>query len=183
MEFEELALVYSSMEKYGEAIELSLKALNRRKESLGEDDYDVLQSKFLLAWTYSVSGQYQKAQEIYGDLLRKFTLTLGEDPPDTLNTMIYMTEVYGYLGQLEKWILLVTRAIEVGSNTGRLDLHDLQHGRKCLALLKARSAKSSDTCSKRLTMSPPKMGKDRPVQLPQLPLANKDRSDKPRLKL
>ena len=76
-----LAVLYESQGRYGEAEPLFEQALQLRREVLGERHPDTLTSLNNLAALYESQGRYGEAEPLYEQALQLRREVLGEQPP------------------------------------------------------------------------------------------------------
>ena len=83
-----LAVLYQSQGRYGEAEPLFEQALQLRREVLGERHPDTLTSLNNLAGLYERQGRYGEAEPLYEQALQLSREVLGDSHPDTLATQL-----------------------------------------------------------------------------------------------
>ncbi|KAJ7463228.1 hypothetical protein FB451DRAFT_1370710 [Mycena latifolia] len=98
----EYGKVYLFAGKAEKAAELQVRALDKRRNQLGEDHPDTLEAVHWLSWAYEHLGKWKEAAELEVMLLEKKRNTLGEDHPDTLEAMNWLAWAYKDMGQLKK---------------------------------------------------------------------------------
>ncbi|KAL9573929.1 hypothetical protein ACKAV7_001921 [Fusarium commune] len=78
------------------------RALDLRREVLGEEHPDTMWSMADLAVTYHQQGRYDKAESIYQEVLELRREVLGETHPDTISSMADLATIYHAQGQYEE---------------------------------------------------------------------------------
>jgi len=77
--FDELAVLYETHGKYGEAEQFYLQSLKIREKHRGSEHPEVATSLHNLAEHYEILGQYDKAEELYQRAIAIREKTLGPD--------------------------------------------------------------------------------------------------------
>ncbi|MCP4347069.1 MAG: CHAT domain-containing protein, partial [Desulfobacterales bacterium] len=99
-----LAGLYKSQGRYGEAEPLYKAALQLRENVLGKEHPDTLTSMNNLAGLYSKQGRYGEAEPLYKAALQLNENVLGKEHPDTLtsmNNLAFLYESQGRYGEAE----------------------------------------------------------------------------------
>ena len=96
-----LGKTYRSLGEYALAEPHLRRAVELRKNGLGDEHPDTLNAMYELGALYDDQGRYEEAQEIYVGTLDLQRDVLGEEDPDTLNTMNNLAMVYENLGKYE----------------------------------------------------------------------------------
>ncbi|MGN8960604.1 tetratricopeptide repeat protein, partial [Catenibacterium mitsuokai] len=97
-----LASFYSYLGDYRKALELEMIVYNARKEMLGENHPDTLDTLNNLASFYSYLGDYRKALELEMIVYNARKEMLGENHPDTLFALNNLASCYSHLGDYNK---------------------------------------------------------------------------------
>ncbi|KAJ7657078.1 P-loop containing nucleoside triphosphate hydrolase protein [Mycena rosella] len=95
-------VLYWWADRFKDAEQLQLAALEDRRDILDEDHPDTLLAMGDLASTYYQLGQLKEAEELGVVVLEKWRKILGEDYPDTLHAMGNLASTYRQLGQLKE---------------------------------------------------------------------------------
>ncbi|KAF5616098.1 hypothetical protein F25303_13621 [Fusarium sp. NRRL 25303] len=117
----DLATTYHAQGRYDEAEKLKDKALELRREVLGEKHPDTTRSMASLAATYHNQGRYDKAEQLHQTALDLRRYVLGESHPDTIQSIEYLASTQEALQQL----LSLTESVQcftvtqVGNSKGR----------------------------------------------------------------
>jgi len=99
-----LAFLYQSQGRYGEAEPLYKRCLQLREEILGPKHPDTLTSINNLALLYNSQGRYGEAEPLYKRCLQLSEEVLGPKHPDTLtsiNNLAFLYESQGRYGEAE----------------------------------------------------------------------------------
>jgi hypothetical protein len=91
-----------SLGEFHKAEELEVVVLEKKKQVLGDDHPDTLQTMVNLGWTYNHLGQLQKAETLGIVVLEKRKRLLGENHPDSLQAMQDLASTYRHLGKLSE---------------------------------------------------------------------------------
>jgi serine/threonine protein kinase/tetratricopeptide (TPR) repeat protein len=111
---ETLGLTYQKMGDY-EAAKLHLeRALELRREQLGEQCAATLASMNRLGLLHSNHGRYREAEPLLARALDSRRRVLGEEHPDTLESMSDLGWQYMDEARFEEGMALASRAVEIG---------------------------------------------------------------------
>jgi len=94
--------LYDNSGEYEKAKEYYLKALQIRKDVLGENHPDTAASYGNLGRLYGKTGEYEKAKEYYLKVLQIRKDVLGENHPDTAASYNNLGHLYDNSGEYEK---------------------------------------------------------------------------------
>ncbi|KAJ7025722.1 kinase-like domain-containing protein [Mycena alexandri] len=83
-----------------ELVRLGLELVRKRKQVLGADHPDTLQSMHNLGYTYIKRQQWKEAEQLYSEVVWKQKQVLGVDHPDTLRSMQNLALTYAHRGDL-----------------------------------------------------------------------------------
>ena len=106
-----LALVYESVGRFGEAIELFEQVLDERERVLGADHPDTLKTRNNLASVYYSVGRFAEAIDAWEELLRDCQRVLGADHPVTLDVRNNLAVAYKSVGRFGEAIELFERVL------------------------------------------------------------------------
>ena len=106
-----LACVYRSVGRFGEAIELFERVLAERERVLGPDHPDTLGVRNNLAVAYYSVGRLDEAIELFEQVLAEHEGVLGADHPDTLKTRNNLAGAYLSVGRLDEAIELFEQVL------------------------------------------------------------------------
>jgi tetratricopeptide (TPR) repeat protein/CHAT domain-containing protein len=108
-----LAAVYLSQGKHGEAEELYKRALAIREQALGANHPDVAQTLNDLATVYAKQGKYDEAEGLYKRALAIREQALGANHPDVANVLNNLAVVYRSQGKYDEAEGLYKRALAI----------------------------------------------------------------------
>ena len=106
-----LALVYESVGRFGEAIELFEQVLDERERVLGADHPDTLKTRNNLASVYYSVGRFAEAIDAWEELLRDCQRVLGADHPVTLDVRNNLAVAYKSVGRFGEAIELYEQVL------------------------------------------------------------------------
>ena len=106
-----LALVYKSVGRFGEAIELFEQVLAERERLLGTDHPDTLGVRDNLAGVYESVGRFAEAIDAWEKLLPDCQRVLGPDHPDTLTVRNNLAVAYHSVGRFGEAIELFEQVL------------------------------------------------------------------------
>ena len=106
-----LALVYKSVGRFGEAIELFEQVLAERERLLGTDHPDTLGVRDNLAGVYESVGRFGEAIDAWEELLRDCQRVLGADHPVTLGVRNNLALAYESVGRFGEAIELFEQVL------------------------------------------------------------------------
>ena len=106
-----LALVYKSVGRFGEAIELFEQVLAERERLLGADHPDTLTVRNNLAVAYHSVGRLDEVIELFEQVLADRVRVLGADRPDTLNTRNNLAVAYRSVGRFGEAVELFEQVL------------------------------------------------------------------------
>ena len=115
-----LASVYASQGKYGEAEGLYRRALAIREQALGANHPEVANSLDGLASVYQMQGKYGEAEGVYTRALAIKEKALGASHPDvakTLNNLALLQSRRGDIGKALSWSRKTTAAVITHAGT------------------------------------------------------------------
>ena len=107
-----LALVYESVGRFGEAIELFEQVLDERERVLGADHPDTLKTRNNLASVYYSVGRFAEAIDAWEELLRDCQRVLGADHPVTLDVRNNLAVAYKSVGRFGEAIELYEQVLD-----------------------------------------------------------------------
>ena len=108
-----LALFYSELDNYAEAVRLGTEAMKIRKKVLGNDHRDYATSLALLAIFYSDLGNYPEAIRLCTEAMEIRKKVLGNDHRDYASSLNDLAIYYSDLGNYPEAIRLCTEAMEI----------------------------------------------------------------------
>ena len=108
-----IGVVYWKLGEYDKALEFYNKALEIRKEVLGEKHTDTAMSYNNIGAVYENLGDYDKALEYYFKALEIYKAVLGEKHRDTANSYNNIGVVYDDLGDYDKALEYHNKALEI----------------------------------------------------------------------
>ena len=97
-----LAIVYTWLERYDEAIGLHHEGIEMSIETLGPDHPSTLVARDNLGILYFNTGEYEKAVEVFEAVLEDRLRVFGPDHTKTLFTKSWLGRGLGYLGEFER---------------------------------------------------------------------------------
>jgi tetratricopeptide (TPR) repeat protein len=127
-----LAVAYHTNGQLNKALPLYEETLAQRKEKLGRDHPQTLQSMYNLAAAYLDADRQDQALSLYEQALAKLKEKLGLDHPQTLHSMLLLAEGYSRVGKFDRAEALGREALPRQRKQGELGL--LATG-SCLAVL------------------------------------------------
>ena len=130
-----LALVYKSVGRFGEAIELFEQVLDERKRLLGADYPDTLTTRSNLASVYYSVGRFGEAIDAWEELLLDCQRVLGADHPVTLDVRNNLAVVYESVGRFAEAIELFEQVLDERERVLGADHPDTLTVRNNLALV------------------------------------------------
>ena len=111
--YNNIGIVYDYLGDYDKALEFKNKALEIRKEVLGEKHRDTASSYDNIGIVYEELGDYDKALEYHNKALEIRKDVLGENHPDTASSYNNIGVVYDYLGDYDKALEFKNKALEI----------------------------------------------------------------------
>ena len=96
-----IAHAYQGLGIYPKAEEQALRALELRRNTLGESHRLTLESRQMLAMLVSVQGRYRDSEPLFAALLADCRKSLGPDDPDTLEAWAALARSYNLQGKFE----------------------------------------------------------------------------------
>ncbi len=110
---EKLSNVYYSSGNYEKSLRLDEQLYAARKQLLGAEHPDTLNSLHGVAIGYNVMGNYKKAKELHEQVLDARRRVLGTEHPSTLSTMGNLANACDNLGEYEKARQLQEQVLEI----------------------------------------------------------------------
>ena len=107
-----LGNAYRALGEYAEAQKHLERSVNLRKQKLGADHPDTLESMNDLALLYDIRGHYEEAEALYKQALEGFRVKLGADHSLTLDSMNNLAVLYQARGRYEEAKALHKQALE-----------------------------------------------------------------------
>jgi serine/threonine protein kinase/tetratricopeptide (TPR) repeat protein len=107
-----LGITYYSLGKYKSAETHLERARQIRRERLGDEDPDTLDSMGELGWCYLLQGRYDKAEQLLVKVLQIRRRVLGEEDKSTLTSMHFLGWVYLEQGRYDEAEPLLVKALE-----------------------------------------------------------------------
>ena len=108
-----LGVLYSDMGDYKAVEPLYKKAIEIRKQALGEEHPDYAQSINNLAVLYRAQGRYDDAEPMYDEALSICRRVLGADHPDTAESLNNLAVLYRVQGRYSEAAPLLKEAVEI----------------------------------------------------------------------
>jgi len=109
-----LGLTYQKMGDYEAAEPHLQRALQIRREQLGEDDSATLASLGQLGRVYTLQGEYEKAETVLENTLATRIRVFGEEHPETLESMGSLGELHVYRSNFEDAYQLLSKVQQIG---------------------------------------------------------------------
>ncbi|KAK4206669.1 P-loop containing nucleoside triphosphate hydrolase protein [Rhypophila decipiens] len=109
----DLAATYRMQGRYTEAEPMKIKALELRREVLGEKHPDTIWSIASLAATYHAQGRYTEAEPMKIKVLELWREVLGEKHPDSLQTMHDLVITWNSRGRRDDAIGLMNNCLRL----------------------------------------------------------------------
>ena len=103
---------------FAQAEPLYLEAIQRLKESLGEDSPAVAGAIHNLAGLYFSQKKMKESKEYYQEALRRKSRVLGSSHPDTATTLFHLAEVLRMEGQTADAISLLSQSVSALEDSG-----------------------------------------------------------------
>ena len=103
---------FSYQGQWKDAESFQLEAVMLRKEVLGPDHPDALNSMANLASTYRNQGRWEEAEKLFVQVMETRKTKLGADHPDTLNSIANLASTYWNQGRWEEAEKLFVQVIE-----------------------------------------------------------------------
>jgi serine/threonine protein kinase/Tfp pilus assembly protein PilF len=104
---------YLGLGMYSEAISIDERALQLRRDKLGEGHRDTLRSMNELAEAYHYAGWLSEALPLHERTLELRKAKLGPEHPDTLESMNNVAMAYNSAGKLAEALLLLEETLEL----------------------------------------------------------------------
>ncbi|MGW6688740.1 tetratricopeptide repeat protein [Streptomyces sp. NPDC054961] len=101
-----LAVTYSSLGRYDEALQLKQRVLTARERILGDDHPDTHLARANLAVTYSSLGRHDETLRLEEQVLTAYQRLLGDDHPDTHLARNNLAVTYSSLGRYDEALRL-----------------------------------------------------------------------------
>ena len=111
--YNNIGIVYANLGDYDKALEYLFKALEIKKDVLGENKSDTASSYNNIGVVYRNLGEYDKALEYYFKALEIEKEVLGENHPDTASSYNNIGVVYKNLGDYDKALEYHFKALEI----------------------------------------------------------------------
>jgi len=92
----------TKQERYNEAEDLFTEALEGRRQNLGDDHPDTLETKNDLAMLYKEQARYEDAEQLLLKALEGRRLRLGDTHPNTLESLNNLIDLYEAWNKPEK---------------------------------------------------------------------------------
>jgi CHAT domain-containing protein/Flp pilus assembly protein TadD len=131
--------------RYNEAITLSERALEIRKQLLGYDHSDVATNLITLATLYESQGQYDKAEQLYTEALSLRRRLFGERHMDVAMSISRLAGLYESKGQYDESEKLYLEALRLGESLSNDQDLNLAVIRNNLAILYDRQGRYKDS--------------------------------------
>ena len=96
-----------------EAVDLSEMAMKVRKERLGQEHKETLDSMNMLGIAYALAGRWEEAEELELRVIETRKRVLGEEHPVTLTGLINLASIYGHQGRWKEAEELDIRVVEI----------------------------------------------------------------------
>jgi eukaryotic-like serine/threonine-protein kinase len=126
---------YADLGAFPEAQRQWLRALDLRRQALGEHHPDTLATMNKLALLYLRQGNYAEAERLFATVLAEQRRVIGEEAPDTLDTMNNLAVVYRYQAKYAQAELLAAKVLEVVRRVRGAEHSDTLDAMNNLALL------------------------------------------------
>jgi len=110
--YDELAKLYSLLNKHDKAFDYWSKALDIRKKTLGEDHPDIIKSYDNLAEIYAIADKHDKAIYFCNNAVEIRKKIFGENHPDIVKSYDILAEVYKKLYNHERVIYFYNKSKE-----------------------------------------------------------------------
>ena len=111
--YNNIGIVYSYLGDYDKALEYLFKALEIKKDVLGENNSDTANSYNNIGVVYRNLGEYNKALEYYFKALEIEKAVLGENHPNTASSYNNIGVVYKNLEDYDKALEYLNKALEI----------------------------------------------------------------------
>ena len=113
MSYNNIGVVYDYLGDYDKALEYHFKALEIKKDVLGENHPNTAMSYNNIGEVYRNLGNYDKALEYFSKALEIFKEVLGENHPNTASYYNNIGAVYYNLGDYDKALEYFNKALEI----------------------------------------------------------------------